>query len=279
MGVLAHMVRRLDIHVAQTALGLAVVHTVRDEGGAPVRVFYQGGGYQSATYLGARRFEPVFAYCRNLDMMFEAEPVMQSLYGHGIHRVLMIGGGGFAYPKHLLTAHEDIQMDVVEIDAGVVEVARRWFFLAELEERLRDATRAGGSSLNAVVGDGRLFLERAEPAGYDIVLNDAFSGRAPVRTLATVEAAQAAKACLRPGGLYLANVSSCEEGRDLSFLRDEVATLLEAFACVHVIPSADETFAGEDNYLVIATDGEYGFAEAVPFDSDFLGEVLRDGDC
>lgn len=274
---LARAVRRADIHLARTAQGLAVVRTIADEAGEPVRVLYQGGGYQSATYLGARRFLPVFEYCRGLDTMFDAEPAMRASSGHGIRRALMLGGGGFAYPKHLLTTRDGIHMDVVEIDPGVVEVARRWFFLSELEERLRDPNRSRGNGLAVHVADGRAFLNAAAPGGYDVVINDAFSGTSPVACLATAEAAAAAKACLTPGGLYLANVSSRGEGLDLSFLRDEVATLLTAFAHAHVVPSADETFAGEDNYLVIATDGEYAFADAVPFDGDFLGTVLHDG--
>lgn len=270
--------KRFDPHIAKTSSGWAFIHTVRDDGDVPVRVLYQGGGYQSATYLGERRFEPVFEYCRNLDMMFDAEPAMRESLGHGIRRVLMLGGGGFAYPKHLLTTHPGIRMDAVEIDLGVVDIARKWFFLDELEERLEDPSRACGCRLDVHVADGRAFLDAAPMGRYDAVLNDAFSGREPVRPLATVEAAQAAKACMTSGGLYLANVSSCGEGADLSFLRDEVATLLQVFAHVHVVPSADETFAGEDNYLVVATDGTYGFSEVVPFDDDFLGEVLRDAE-
>lgn len=34
--------------------------------------------------------------------------------------------------------------------------------------------------------------------------------------------------------------------------------------------------AARKNYLLIASDGDYAFAEAVPFDTDFLGTVLHD---
>ena len=43
--------------------------------------------------------EPVFAYYRAFDDVFEAEDAMRDAYGHGVERMLMLGGGGFAYPK------------------------------------------------------------------------------------------------------------------------------------------------------------------------------------
>ena len=47
--------------------------------------------------------------------------------------------------------------------------------------------------------------------------------------------------------------------------------------CIRDRPCVDEAFAGEDNYLVIASDVDaYDFEGAVPFAADFLGEVLRD---
>lgn len=273
--------RLRDVHRIRTARGAALVKTVRTADDTPVRVLQQGGVYQSATYLDERRFEPVFAYYRAFDTMFEAEAAFSRVAGHGIRTVLMLGGGGFSYPKHLLTSKSDIQMDVVEVDPAIVDAARRWFFVDELEGQLADDATSNGNSLRVITGEGRAFLQAPSapdaPACYDVIVNDAFTGAAPVRALATLEAARAVKARLNMGGLYLANVVSRSEGADLSFLRDEVATLSQVFAHVQVIPCSDATFGGEDNYLVIASDGGYEFSEAVPFDADFLGEVLVDG--
>ena len=77
----------------------------------------QGGVYQSASYVGERWAEPVFAYYRAFDDVFEAEGAMRDAYGHGIDRMLMLGGGGFAYPKFALMSHESLRMDVIEYDA------------------------------------------------------------------------------------------------------------------------------------------------------------------
>lgn len=199
-------------------------------------------------------------------------------------KVLVLGGGGFAWPKHVLATHPEVSLDVVEIDPAIIRIARRHFFLDEAIERFDPAHKR----LRLICDDGRAFLENAaessqrsygarpEAMRYDAIVNDAFSGAEPVRSLATVEAAQAAKACLIPGGLYAANVVSDFDRANVAFLRDLTATLAKAFAHVHIIPCPDEDFGGEDNYLVIATDGTYDFEDAIPFDEDFLGAPMRD---
>ena len=294
-----------DLHRVALADGQAQVFCVRSASGAEVRVLQTGGVWQSATYLDDRRFEPVFAYYRAFDHMFEAARTG----GVVVRRALMLGGGGFAYPKHALTTWPDLRMDVVEIDPAIVRAARDYFFLDELEERLaREAAATGenASRLRVITLDGRAYLEAcaraqgpgagggalgAEPAErgagqgtaaadgatrYDAIINDTFSGREPVRALATVEAVRAAHACLVPRGLYLANVVSRAGGTDVEFLRDVVATLSQVFARVHVITAFDDE-AGEDNYLVVATDDERAtFTDAIAFGPEFLGAPLFD---
>lgn len=202
----------------------------------------------------------------------------------GSRRVLVLGGGGYAWPKHVLATHPDARLDVVEIDPAITRIAREHFFLDEAIERFDPAHER----LNLICADGRALLDDiaegldrsygAQPhAHYDAIVNDAFSGSEPVHSLATVEAAQAAKACLAPDGLYAANVVSDFDRSNVAFLRDLAVTLLEAFDHVHVIPCPDEDYGGEDNYLVIATDSNRQFADAVPFDEDFLGTPLHDG--
>lgn len=260
---------KADAHLVRTRSGWALIRTRRLPDGTRVRVLRQGGVYQSATYLDERRFEPPFAYQRAFDVMFEAEGDMRRARVHGLGNVLAIGGGGYAWPKHTLCAQRDLRMDVVEIDAAVTRIARRWFFVDELE-------RLACGRLRLIEADGRAYLEGAAPGSYDAIVNDTFAGSEPVVALATREAMQAAHACLRAGGLYLANVVSRDEGEDLSFLRDVVATCAEVFAHVWVVPATDEELGGEDNYIVIASDDAYRFEEAIPFDDSFLGNVMRD---
>lgn len=243
--------------------GWGLVRTVRDEAGRRVRVLQVGGVYQSASYLDDRRMEPVFSYYRAFDRVFEACP--------GARRLLMVGGGGYAWPKHVLaTRPAGVTLDVVEVDPAVTAAARRWFFLDEAMAR-------HPGRLRLVQGDGRAFLEGARPGTYDAVVLDAFVGAEPVRSLATLEAARAARACLAPGGVLCANVVSEDDGVDVRFLRDVVATWRAAFPQVDVTACDDEPFAVEDNYLVLARMAPGAAATgAIPYDDEFPGGVLRD---
>lgn len=244
--------------------GWGFVRQVRDHDGKPVRVLQTGGVYQSATYLDERRMEPVFSYYRAFDHAFTLRP--------DTRRVLMIGGGGYAWPKHVLATRDDVSLDAVEIDASVTEAARRWFFLDE-------AMSAHPGRCRLITEDGRAFLEDGAASGrepYDSIVLDAFDGSEPVRALATVEAARAVHANLASDGLALANVVSAEAGTDIEFLRDIAASFAEVFAHVHVIPCEDDPFAVEDNYLLVATDANWPAPDAIPFDEEFLGEPMYD---
>ena len=271
LGAAAVAVHGIVVQIARTRSGVARVKTVRDASGAEVRVLVQGGVYQSATYTGDRWAEPVFAYYRAFDDIFESEDAMQVGFHHGIDRILMLGGGGYSYPKFALTAHPDLRMDVVEYDAEVTRLARRWFYLDELE-------RAAGDRLKVITAEARSYLGVTSVGHrrYDAVLSDCFGGAEPVRALATVEALQLVKKSLNPGGVYAANIVSSDGGADVSLLRDCTATALAVFGHAWVVPCADEEFGGEGNYLLLASDGDYDFADAVPFGEEFLGEVLRD---
>lgn len=194
LGAAAVAVRAACLQVARTRNGLARVKRVHDEGGDEIRVLVQGGVYQSASYVGERWAEPVFAYYRAFDDVFESEDAMRDAYGHGIDRMLMLGGGGFAYPKFALMSHESLRMDVIEYDAEVTRLARRWFYLDELE-------RAAGDRLRVITAEARSYLGVTSVGHrrYDVVVSDCFGGAEPVRGLATVEALRLVRGSLNPG--------------------------------------------------------------------------------
>lgn len=146
--LLAYGVRKADPRFYRTKFGPAVVCTTTDADGRAVRLLLVGRSVQSATYVDEEyRAEPVFDYYLAFDLMFDAKP--------DIERVLMVGGGGYAYPKHIIATRPEVHMDVVEIDPAITRIALRDFYLAEY---LSDSPFGGAYDLGRVCADGCDYL-------------------------------------------------------------------------------------------------------------------------
>lgn len=146
--LLAYGVRKADPRFYRTKFGPAVVCTTTDADGRAVRLLLVGRSVQSATYVDEEyRAEPVFDYYLAFDLMFDAKP--------DIERVLMVGGGGYAYPKHIIATHPEVHMDVVEIDPAITRIALTDFYLAEY---LSDFPFGGTYDLGRICADGCDYL-------------------------------------------------------------------------------------------------------------------------
>lgn len=238
----------LEEYSYDSMFGCAEVFTVETDDGQPLRCMYIDGGFQSATYLGENRFELPFDYCRAFDVAFERNPEPTDF--------LMIGGGGFSYQKHAMPRHPYAHFDVVEIDPVVIEIARKHFFVSELEEKY-------GERLNVFAEDGLEFLRHAEQDRYDVVINDAFAGVVLDSPLLSEEGLSLAKRTLRNGGLYLLNVvvdddeDADEETRAQAMqeLENIQNALASSFANVARNDVEDENYFGSINHIYIASDG------------------------
>ena len=276
--LLAYGVRKADPRFYRTKFGPAVVCTTTDADGRAVRLLLVGRSVQSATYVDEEyRAEPVFDYYLAFDLMFDAKP--------DIERVLMVGGGGYAYPKHIIATRPEVHMDVVEIDPAITCIALTDFYLAEY---LSDYPFGGTYDLGRICADGCDYLAdlsrvvRGELGGegrdsefarqarrrygagfgqrYDAMVFDVFAGKEPVASLASPATICNAHACLNPGGVLIANVVSTLEGPKSAFLHQYVEALEGEFAHVHVIPLSPDSTDAPDNVILLATDATWEFA-------------------
>ncbi len=151
---------------------------------------------------------------------------------------LHIGGGGFSFPRYLAATRPGSTSLVLELDAGLVDLATRELGLET------------GPDLQVQVGDARTALAELGDERFDVAVGDAFGGLSVPWHLATVEVAEELARVLRPEGVYLANVI---DGGPDRLVRAETATLQEAFAHVAVI--APPTSAGDApaNYVLVAS--------------------------
>ena len=249
-----------------TMAGPCRVFTVERKEGL-VRMMNVAGTMQSGTYLDDDTYcDLAFSYTRDYDCMF--------LAGVPVRDVLVLGGGGYSYPKHLIAHRPETFVTCVEIDPVVTAIARRYFFLDRLFEEY-DLDETG--RLQLVEGDAREFLEQSDER-YDAIVNDCFAGMSLVESLATREAALLYHKHLREDGVYLSNVIGAVEGPRSRAMRRILRTHASEFAHVYVLPGQPAALSNCDNNVVIATDGDWRFPGAIELEAWELAgaEVLLD---
>lgn len=230
-----------------------------------MRLLLVDGAMQSAQYLDPLlEDELAFEYMREFEWAFRLHP--------SARRVLLIGGGGFAYPRFFLKQYPEKSIDVVELSPTIVEVAREYFGLRALEAQYPDRLRV-------IVGDGHRYLEKlsatfissdatagAANAGdrevhsaaetklaskeetnsatasnklrYDAILNDAYIG---YKSSASMQAsAQLFHQCLTDGGLYAANMVTALRGLHSIQMRREQKNFQKVFAYTFLMQCDDE---------------------------------------
>lgn len=190
-----------------------------------MRLLLVDGAMQSAQYLDPLlQDELAFEYMREFEWAFRLHPAAQ--------RVLLIGGGGFAYPRFFLKQYPEKSIDVVELSPTIVEVARDYFGLRALEAQYPDRLRV-------IVGDGHRYLENnLDKVKYDAILNDAYIG---YKSSASMQAsAQLFHQCLTDGGLYAANMVTALRGLHSIQMRREQKNFQKVFAYTFLMQCDDE---------------------------------------
>lgn len=240
-----------------TRFGRADIIVMPDEQGRRVRILRLEGTYQSGSYEGDGWAELAFAYYRGFDAVFEA-PVPEGRPW----RALMLGGGGFAWPKHVLTERTDVQLDVVEADPQIVGIARESFYLDKLEALLARQGREG--DLRIIVDDAAVFLSQTD-ARYDAIINDVFQAACTPEQTATDAFFDHVARTLHPQGVYAQNVI-VNLARESPYQLFALMTMLgERFAHVCTIDATDDRFGSADNCIVLATNADISFKNAIPF--------------
>jgi len=167
-------------------------------------------------------------------------------------RVLVIGGGGYSYPRWVESQSDlaDVTIEVVEIDPAVTEIAHDRLGLSR-------STR-----IISIHRDGRQFVKTAPSATYDLVIQDAVNDMSVPYHLMTAEYATQVKRLLHPDCLYLLTViDNFDSGR---FLASAVRTTESVFGNVNLMlpnkPAADTR-----HVFVIAGRSKMNTSEEIDF--------------
>jgi len=158
-------------------------------------------------------------------------------------KILIVGLGGGSIPKKLQKEFPSLEIDVVEIDPEVIQIAKNNFNVRE------------SKNLRLYAQDGRLFLARTQNQ-YDIILLDAYYSDAMPFHLATKEFFELAQRKLTPNGIIVANLISAVTGPSGKIARAFIKTERLIFPQVYVFAARrpdNVSIETIQNVIVIAT--------------------------
>lgn len=152
--------------------------------------------------------------------------------------VLVIGGGGYTYPRWVEAFVPSATVEVVEIDPGVTETAYRYLGLS------RD-TRIVSHAL-----DGRQFIHELAPKGYyHLVVQDAVNDLSVPYHIMTREYDDYVRESLTDDGIYLLTVIDLYQ--DGQLLRSAIRTMMQSFPEVRLLGASPQwTYPGASVFVI-----------------------------
>ena len=230
----------VGMHIETPYNHISVVESNQADGRRVRILMTDPQGAQSLMYTDAPN-ELVRDYTKFYDLAFHFKPDTK--------RILMLGGGAYCVPRHVLAERPEVSFDVVELDPGVTETARRYFSIPD------------GPRLRIFHEDARAFLNRAarDPAcrgAYDAVFMDVFGSWYSIPFhLTTTEAAQRMSALLEPDGVLIVNVISSLYGPRSGVFHGIYAALESVFPRLLIFPASapDPKYAlARQNLMIVA---------------------------
>lgn len=182
-----------------------------DSFGNKIRTLYSGSSHQSITYTNHLKNE--------LFDSFTTLYTIADTHKENIESVLVLGGGGFSYPKYFISKYPNSTMDVVEIDDYMIEVAKEYFFLNDLyNEYDKEHKRL------QIFNDDALTFLIGKSKKYDSILIDLFIDNVPIYKIFDTDSVIRIKNSLNTDGIvvinYIITETDKEEGTCVRILNE-----------------------------------------------------------
>jgi spermidine synthase len=149
-------------------------------------------------------------------------------------RVLIIGGGDGGILREVMKHPCVEQVTMVEIDAAVIEMAKRFF-------PAHSAGAFDDTRLKLVIGDGVAFVN-ATNQRFDVVISDSTDPVGPAEALFSADFYTAIRHCLNDGGVFVAQ--NGVPFYQMAELLDTARRFKPLFADSHFFTAAVPTYVG-----------------------------------
>jgi spermidine synthase len=198
-------------------------HRIRVEEDSDLRYLFFNRTLQSSM----NRADPT-----NLELLYSRFASLGLVVTPNAKRVLVIGLGGGSIPKKYHKEFPTMEIDSVEIDPEVIEIAKKFFHFEEDENnRVHEQ-------------DGRLFLRHTEKE-FDLIVLDAYYADAVPFHLVTREFFATVEKKLSEDGTLVINLIGAVRGSRSRLVRAVVKTLQGLFPQIYIFP----TFGAQDDML------------------------------
>jgi tetratricopeptide (TPR) repeat protein/MFS family permease len=180
--------------------------------------------------------------------------------------VMVIGGGGYVYPRYIGKNWPGSCIDVVEIDSHVTEAAMQAFGL----ER--------NTTINTITMDARNYIDELLKQNrtskvkkrYDFIYEDAINDYSVPYQLTTKEFNDKIAQLLNDNGVYMVNLIDVYE--TAQFLGAIVNTIKKTFPYVYVISEAKPSHLFRDTFVIAAAMHQLNLGK---FEAEYEKKNLR----
>ncbi len=171
--------------------------------------------------------------------------------------VMVIGGGGYVYPRYVEKMWPGSLIEVVEIDPGVTEAAMQAFGLKR-DTTIKTLTMDARNYLHQLLQQQR---QTGKKKLYDFIYEDAINDYSVPYQLVTKEFNDKISDILTDDGVYmvtLIDIYDCAK-----FLGAVVNTLQQTFAEVYVITEARMPMWARNTFVVVAAKRQLDFEDII----------------
>jgi spermidine synthase len=199
-------------------------------------------GTQSGVYVDNPN-ELLFWYTQRMADLVKAAPHHD--------RILVLGGGAFTLPQYLANTYPDSQIDVVEIDPQLADIARQRFYFKD------------PANVQLIFEDARTYVNRAQQP-YDIILVDVYSDASVPFSLMTAEYGQHIKRLLNKDGVVGVNMIAARSGACSALLTAMDAPYRQHLPAVQYMIESPEL--SKSNIIVSYSAQPFTWPGAAPLD-------------
>lgn len=201
------------------------------------------GYVNSGMYLDAPN-ELVFEYTKYYDLV--------NYFNPNFKNAVMFGGAGYSYPKHFQDEFPNKQLDVVEIDPELTDIAKHYFHFTPKP------------NTHIIHQDARNFLADTHRK-YDGVLYDVLTSNLTVPFhLTTQETFSGVSQIMTDNGVLIINVIGDLKGKSAAFIQSIIKTVNSVFPQVFVFNAMGKAYSGTTNYVIVALKSTEPFDFSIP---------------